>query len=83
MAERVDRLPWNRGRGPAPKYPYDEWFDGSIWLLKPGEDFTCKVTSLQTRLRSEASRRGHRLTFLSRDEGVYIRIAPLSTEQKP
>lgn len=77
MAERVNSMP-ERIRGRAQFYPLGEWFDGSVWLLKPGEDFTCKPRSLRTYLATVASKRGLELNARIRDEGVYIQATPRS-----
>ena len=44
MAQRIERFP------DAPvqsNYPWDEWFDGSVWELTPGEDFKGKPATFR------------------------------------
>ena len=46
---------------PAPqteeKYPYEEWFDGSVWKLKMYEDFFVHPKSMQSALYQAANKR--------------------------
>ncbi len=52
MAEILkDDYKWNTARRGAPgKYPWKEWMDGQVRKIVQGEDFTCKVVSMQTTL---------------------------------
>jgi len=38
------------------KYPWDQWFDGSVWRLTRGEDFTVKPESFRTAALAAAAR---------------------------
>ena len=40
------------------KYPWDKWFDGSVWLLKQGEDFDVDIESMRSAVYMAASRHG-------------------------
>lgn len=54
MAQRTDAFP------DAPSqnvYPWDEWFDGSVWELIPGEDFKGKPATFRASAVAQAARR--------------------------
>ena len=54
MAQRIDHFP------DAPvqsNYPWDEWFDGSVWELTPGEDFKGKPATFRASAVAQAARR--------------------------
>jgi hypothetical protein len=54
VAQRIDHFP------DAPvqsKYPWDEWFDGSVWELTPGEDFKGKAATFRGSAVAQAARR--------------------------
>ena len=38
-------------------YPWDEWFDGSVWELTPGEDFKGKPVMFRASAVAQAERR--------------------------
>jgi hypothetical protein len=38
-------------------YPWDEWFDGSVWELVPGEDFKGRPTTFRSSAMAQAARR--------------------------
>lgn len=42
---------------PVEKYPYDEWFDGSVWKLKMYEDFWVHPRSMQSAIYQSARKR--------------------------
>jgi hypothetical protein len=54
VAQRIERFP------DAPvqsNYPWDEWFDGSVWELTPGEDFKGKPATFRASAVAQAARR--------------------------
>lgn len=70
MAEIVEQMPQIRGRGKPPKYPWDEWLDGSIWRLVRGRvpdeengevgfegDFVVKPDKMRQYARNASRRR--------------------------
>ena len=58
MPRILEELPQPR-LGRPPKYPYDEWLDGRVWLLVPGEDFEPgDERSVVQGLRQAANTRG-------------------------
>ena len=57
MAEILENHPFNR-RGFQAKYPYDEWFDGRIWKLVKGTDYTSTLGSIRASLYGTAAKRG-------------------------
>ncbi len=56
MAERLDDFTF-RGAGGA-LYPWDEWFDGSIWRLVKGVDYLVATPTMRSNIYNEAVRRG-------------------------
>jgi hypothetical protein len=54
MAQRIEQFP------DAPSqsvYPWDEWFDGSVWELTPGEDFAGQPATFRSSAVAQAARR--------------------------
>jgi hypothetical protein len=73
MARKVKGFP---AGSKAPRYP-DEWFDGSIWEIVPGEDL--RPTSPRRALRNlqQAARtREMLLQHATSNRKVYIRALP-------
>jgi hypothetical protein len=54
VARRLDTFPPSRTR----RYPWDEWLNGDIWQLVPGEDFEAKTPTLVATARLQAKRLG-------------------------
>lgn len=76
MAQRIDVFP------DAPSqsvYPWDEWFDGSVWELTPGEDFVGQPATFRASAVAQAARRDGKVqTRKLRDEDgterLYLRF---------
>lgn len=72
MAERLKKLPAkSRGPGRPPKYPWDQWSDGSVWRATSGTDFDCSRDGFVDALRQFAHRNRDRLRVsvrMSNDE---------------
>jgi hypothetical protein len=51
-----ERLTWPPGPADE-KYPYEEWFDGSVWRLKMYEDFFVHPKSMQSAIYQSARRK--------------------------
>jgi len=61
MAEVIDEIPawvFRRGPGRREAYPYDDWFDGRVWRLVSGEDFTVNIRTMRFYIKKAAERRG-------------------------
>ena len=58
MARTLEKFPQVRG---AARYPWDEWLDGRVWELVPGEDFQAKVTTLKANAQIQAKKRSGRV----------------------
>lgn len=59
MAKTVKTFNFTSRRSPF--YPWDEWFDGRIWQLTKGEDFSVSLHSFRTCAYLAASKRGGRV----------------------
>ena len=55
MATLVTEFPKTVGR--PEKYPYAQWFDGQMWALEEGVDFTTSVDSLRGAINSAKKKR--------------------------
>ena len=71
MAERVDRIPGSRAGG-VPKYPWEEWLDGSLWKLIQGKDFECKPESMHSVAKTAARNRHVAVEVHQRGDRIYI-----------
>ena len=61
MASTIDEIPawvFRRGPGRREAYPYDDWFDGRVWRLVSGEDFTVNIRTMRFYIKKAAERRG-------------------------
>jgi hypothetical protein len=54
MPRVLDRFP----DSPMAKYPWDEWLDGRVWELTPGEDFAAKPSTFRANAQLQAKKRG-------------------------
>lgn len=70
MARRLDVFP----PATTPRYPWDEWLDGTPWELHRGEDFDAKVPTLRATAKAQAKKRGGALRTRSftRPDGEYL-----------
>jgi hypothetical protein len=56
-------------------YPWDEWFDGSVWELTSGEDFKGQPVTFRASAVAQASRRGGKVrTRKIRDDSGVQRL---------
>lgn len=55
MARRVEKFP---ERPSQSRYPWEEWLDGSVWELIPGEDFKGKPATFRSVAIGQAKKRG-------------------------
>jgi len=66
MARKIDEFEF-RGS----EYDWDTWFDGSIWVLESGEDFTIKTDSMRSLAITTAKMRGLGLrTSVNKDKNT-------------
>lgn len=73
MAEKLSEFPAHRRGVRTSQYPWDEWFDGSVWKLTEGEDFTCKPESLRSSATAAAAAQGLALkTSVDPDDNAVI-----------
>ena len=72
MAKIVDEMP---GRNRASKFPWEEWFDGNVWMLEPGEDFTSSVEGFRSTAHNAAKNMGYVITTRVKDEVVYLQAS--------
>lgn len=74
MAKRLEAFPEDLRVRTTESYPWDEWFDGSAWELRKGEDYVIKTKSFVSNAQAKARKRGGscRTGLLPNDEGVVI-----------
>lgn len=58
------------------KYPYEDWFDGSVWKLKMYEDFFVHPKSMQSAVYQAARRKNLKVrTHIPRtDDALYVQV---------
>lgn len=73
MAEKLKKYEFSKGR--KHRYPWDQWSDGSIWLLKRGVDYDNAVSMVGS-CRAQATRLGRLVRINQRDGGdsIYIQF---------
>jgi hypothetical protein len=64
----------NNKRARSRSYPWDDWFDGRIWELHPGEDFDGPTTSLERVIRTSANRRDIKVRIRIDDGNVIVQM---------
>lgn len=73
MAEKLDDFNFTRkGRQSATPYHWDDWFNGEIWKLTQGEDFSITAASFGTCVYPAAYRRGLRVRVNVRGDTVIL-----------
>ena len=72
MARKLSDWPEDLPVRSAQRYPVDQWFDGSVWELTKGVDFTCKVQSLRTALQAHAKKTHGSLRTALMEDGKRI-----------
>ena len=68
MAKKLKELP----AGTRSRYPWDDWFDGEVWELTEGEDYTVSTDNMRTAVHSAAKTRGGKATTTSVEGGLAI-----------
>lgn len=58
------------------RYPYDEWFDGSVWRLKMYEDFWVHPKSMQSAVYQAARKRNMKVKthIPTTADAIYIQV---------
>lgn len=72
MAEILDSMPVPVGR-PC-KYPWDEWMDGQIRIIRRGEDYAITTTGMKAVLAHAATRYGKAVKIAKRDNTLTFRF---------
>lgn len=67
------------------EYPWDTILNGETWLLKRGEDYTCKDIAFHSLARATAKKRGYTVNIAKHALGLYIKANKIETvmEEKP
>lgn len=59
MAKELKEFPETRGRRKGEsRYDWSTWFNGKVWQLDAGEDFTSKIASFRSTVAEAARTRG-------------------------
>lgn len=58
MAKELEEFPGGPGKS---KYPWHEWFNGSPWLLRRGEDYSTSTASFRAIAGRAAKQEGLKL----------------------
>lgn len=76
MGERIEggaMPPPQTGKRPKRnKYPWDKWFDGSVWSLTRGQDFQVSLNAFRGAASQAAKREGIRITTRKVAEGTIL-----------
>ena len=73
MAKKLKEWPQGRVmRGAYSKYPWAEWLDGNIWMLKQGEDFFADMRSMRVMTYNMAKKFGLRVNTTVVDERTLV-----------
>lgn len=73
MAKKLKEWPEGRVmRGTYSRYPWEEWLDGNIWMLKQGEDFFADIKSMRVMSYNMAKKVGLRVNTTTIDERTLV-----------
>jgi len=77
MATTRKTWPGDVGEG-RKTYPWDQWLDGQIWLLRRGVDYTCTTTAMRAQygMRCNAGHIAYRTHQTSDGDGLYVQAFP-------
>jgi hypothetical protein len=53
-------------------YPWNTWFDGQIWRLTPGDDFSTSPLMMERVIRGTAVRRGLSVKVRHEEDGSVV-----------
>lgn len=76
MAVRVEDFPDGTLAASNRKYPWEDWLDGSIWALTPGEDFQTSVKVMRQQFSSKASANNMRFRSSVANGVLYVQVSP-------
>ena len=76
MARKIQEFPEAPSQS---NYPWDEWFDGSVWELTPGDDFKGRPATFRSSAVAQAARRDgkvrtRRILTPEGDERLYLQF---------
>jgi hypothetical protein len=78
MAKELKQFPETRGRRKGEsQYDWDGWFNGKVWQLDAGEDFTSKIASFRSTIAEAARVRGIKVRTATVNDGKSIVIQAL------
>jgi hypothetical protein len=77
VAKVVEDFDWGIPGRPA-KYPWDEWLDGRIWVLRRGEDFACDVETIRSGAKKRLRKKGMTIRTRIHEEGdvLVMQVVP-------
>lgn len=79
MAHRLTEFTFARHGRPR-KYPWEKWFDGSIWRLVGGEDFTVPAENFRRGVLEAARQHGVAIRTSVVDGDVIVQASALDGE---
>lgn len=74
MTEAETPAPRIGKRGRKPKYPWEEWVDGTLRTIKRGEDFDVQVFVMQSQLHTYAAKNGFKVETETSDDLLTFRF---------
>ena len=70
MAERVAKFPEGVSESRKRKYPWEEWTDGSIWVITRGVDFKVGIDVMRMTLYNRARLAGTKVEVRRVSESI-------------
>lgn len=65
------------------KYPWGNWLDGRVWLLRVHHDFMCLVPSIQSQAHVAAREAGVAVVTRDLGLGVLVQAYPIGATWRP
>jgi hypothetical protein len=63
-----------RQPGRPTEYPWDRWFQDRLFVLVKGQDYDCKVRSMNIQVRQQAARRGLIVHIETVEDSLRIKV---------
>ena len=79
MATEIDEFEF-AGRGRKARYPWGDWFNGRIWVLRPGEDFAGAPRAFRTTIYGAAKRHGIVVRTAQVDGTIIVQAGEVGSE---
>jgi hypothetical protein len=54
------------------RYPWHQWLDGQVWVLKKGEDYDIQTLSMRVQCHARAEKRGLKARVRASGDTIWV-----------